>query len=211
MLPRLCLLACLLLLGACATDPRKLFDSSIRNAQSPLATSLADAIAQAPIETLPVDPRRQPRFEISEQHPRVLLHGLPSNYRVFRIRLEEGKLYNLQVHSSCVSCSGHARYGLKPAVFLLDDHQQVVDERPSHAEAGPRGVSLRLSGYAQRTGDYYLLVAADNRTLGYEIVLDQGSVGQPYILSPNTLGIRRPSPMRSYPIGEVRVFASTRR
>lgn len=208
---RLVLLLSLLLLGACTTDPKTLFDSQVRTSTTPLATSLAEAVRLAEAAPLQVDPGRAPQYQIGQDQPRLLLHDLPSNYRVFQITLEEQQLYNLQIVSDCISCSGSARYGLKPAVFLLDANGTLVDEHPSQALTGARGVSLRMSGLAPHSGDYYLLVAADNRALGYEIVLEHRGVNQPMLLTPNSVGRRRPSPMRSYPIGEIRVFASTRR
>ena len=208
---RLVLLLSLLLLGACTTDPKTLFDSQIRHSPTPLAGSLAEALELAEATPLQVDPGLAPQYPIGQNQPRLLLHDLPSSYRLFHTRLEQQQLYNLQVISDCVSCSGSAKYGLKPAAFLLDAQGNLINARPSQVFTGARGVSLRLSGLAPHSGDYFLLVAADNRALGYEIVLDGGGVAAPPLITPQSVGARRQSPMRSYPIGEVRVFASTRR
>lgn len=210
MLSRLCLLCVVLLTGACTTDPKQLFDSDVRNASTPLAETLHDAVQQAKAEPLQLDPGRAPQYQITQHEPRVMLHGLPSNYRAFRLSLREGQLYNLQVVSDCVSCSGHAKYGLKPALFLLDEQGELIDDQPSHALAGIRGVSLRMSGVAPRDGEYFLLVVADNRALGYEIVLDNVPTARHPSIPLIAVNDRRRSPMRSYPIGEIRAFASSR-
>ena len=90
------------------------------------------------------------------------------------------------------------------ALFLLDEQGQVINDTPSQGLAGMRGVSLLMSGVAPRDGDFFLLVAADNRDLGQEIILDQLSDAG-LVTAP-----RRGTPMRSYPIGEIRAYGSQR-
>ena len=204
MLSRSCLLLCALFLSACTTDPKTLYEQDVRTASTPLADSLQEALRLSEAEPLQLDPGLPPEYRIGLEEPRLLLHGLPSSYRVFRLALRAGQPYTLRVISDCVSCAGHTKYGLKPALFLLDEQGQVINDTPSQGLAGMRGVSLLMSGVAPRDGDFFLLVAADNRDLGQEIILDQLSDAG-LVTAP-----RRGTPMRSYPIGEIRAYGSQR-
>lgn len=204
MLTRSTLIAGLLLLSACSFDPKDLHQQQLSQANTPLANNLAEALQQSTPVPLQLDSLRALKSPINEHAPRVLLNEQPSNYRTFSVTLRAGEPYNLHVISDCISCSGTARYGINPLLFLLDEQGQVVNQEPSDTYSGTHGVTLRLTGTAPYDGTFYLLVAADNRNLGQEIQLE------PRTEAPTLSQNQQRLPMRSYPVGAIRVYANTR-
>lgn len=200
---RLLLLAMTGLLTAC-NIPLERELATLESNSTPVAQSLNEALKHSTPVALQLDSKRAHKALIDADTPRLLIDNIPSNYRTFSIELNAGDPYSLHVISDCISCAGHARYGVKPMLYLLDDQGNLVNDRPSDAYSGTHGATLRLTGYAPHSGTFVLVVVADNRELGREISLEQDTRNADQAI------LQKRLPMRSYPIGAIRVFANTR-
>ncbi|WP_404420973.1 hypothetical protein [Thalassospira australica] len=108
-----------------------------------------------------------PRYhEISAQSPIIQRDGYLSNYEVFKANFEAGQNIMMFVASQC-DCLGFDKRVLVPDISFLD-------EKGEPENATVEGVSLGLNFFVtlrtniERDGNYYLLVGANNASVGKE-------------------------------------------
>lgn len=168
------LLSLCLGLVACSTNPQRLHQEQVINATTPLAKTPAEALRNASAEPMQIAPGWRPRqWQITAQEPRMLLDGVPSNYRVFSVDLKAGKPFLIKVNSWCVnSCLGFSKYVLAPYLIMLDDESKVVGQGFGQMRGIVGVIDQDLAGQVDRDGTYYLIVAADNRNPGELVVID---------------------------------------
>ncbi|VVP45028.1 hypothetical protein [Pseudomonas fluorescens] len=198
---------CCLLLSACSSNPTTLFEDQVKNSKTPLAQTPLEAMRSSQAVPMPVDPGwRPPQWKITAAEPRILINGIPSNYRLFSISLIENKAFHINVNSWCVNaCLGFSKYALNPYLILMDSKGNVQAEGFGKATGIVGVISQGLAGTVKNSGTYYLIVAADNRAPGETIIIDNllliGAAASPIV--PLRIG------MNSYPFGSVGPFLST--
>lgn len=199
----LLLLSFCLGLVACTANPQRLYQEQVVNGHTALAKTPAEALRNASAQPMPVAPGwRPPRWKISAQEPRLLLDGVPSHYRVFSIELKADKPFLIKVDSWCVnSCLGFSKYVLAPHLTLLDEQANVLGQGFGEVRGSLGLIAQALTGSVPRDGTYYLIVAADNRSPGKPVLIDNvmviGAGGVPAAMAPLRIG------MGSYPFGSV--------
>ncbi|WP_082450734.1 MULTISPECIES: hypothetical protein [unclassified Pseudomonas] len=197
----------ILLLTACSSDPKSLFNEQVLNSHTPLAQTPQEAIQNAHVESLPTNPGwRPPQWEITPQEPRIMLDGTPSNYRVFSIHLEQNEPFQINVDSWCVNaCLGFSKYALTPYLMLLDNQGTVVASGFGVVKGAVGSINQEIAGKVASSGLYYLIVAADNRNPGRTVVVDNviiiGAANRS--ITPLRIG------MGSYPFGSISPYLST--
>ncbi|CRM40244.1 hypothetical protein [Pseudomonas sp. 24 E 1] len=198
---------CYLLITACASNPATLFEEQVKNSTTPLAQTPAEAMHNTHAVPMPVDPGwRPPQWKITAAEPRILINGIPSNYRLFSVALTKDTPFHIDVNSWCVNaCLGFSKYALNPYLILMDDQGNVQAEGFGNATGIVGVISQVLKGTVKNSGTYYLIVAADNRAPGETIVIDNvllmGAAASP--IAPLRIG------MGSYPFGSVGPLLNT--
>lgn len=198
---------CCLLITACASNPATLFEEQVKNSTTPLAQTPAEAMHNTHAVPMPVDPGwRPPQWKITAAEPRILINGIPSNYRLFSVALTKDTPFRIDVNSWCVNaCLGFSKYALNPYLILMDDQGNVQAEGFGNATGIVGVISQVLKGTVKNSGTYYLIVAADNRAPGETIVIDNvllmGAAASP--IAPLRIG------MGSYPFGSVGPLLNT--
>lgn len=190
---------------ACSANPQRLYQEQVVSSTTPLAKTPAEAVRNATVEPMQVNPGWRPKqWQISAQEPRLLVDGVPSNYRVFSVDLEANKPFLIKVHSWCVnSCLGFSKYVLSPYLILLDEQSTVIGRGFGQIRGQIGVVNQELAGQVTRSGTYYLIVAADNRNPGEQVLVDNVLVvgtNIPKTIAPLRIG------MDSYPFGSVAPF-----
>jgi hypothetical protein len=194
-------------LTACSSDPQILFNEQVVNSQTPLAQTPQEAIQNARTIEMPVNPGwRPPQWAITAQEPRVMLDGVPSNYRVFTVHLKQDAPFRINVNSWCVNaCLGFSKYALNPYLVLANSKGEVVSKGSGMVKGSVGSIDQEVSGTVANSGLYYLIVAADNRSLGRTIVIDHvmmiGTSNK--LITPLKIG------MGSYPFGSVAPYLNT--
>ena len=118
---------------------------------------------------------------------------MPGNYRVFDFQLRKGQTYVINVISMCNNmCFGFSKTILKPRVALVDAQGKLVAD---HLE-GKNPLAIEWSSVAPADGRYFLIVAADNQTLGQTVFTTNAAV-------PGYTGMTVPVGMASAPFGKV--------
>ncbi|HBX56125.1 hypothetical protein [Pseudomonas sp. UBA2684] len=199
---KLLTLSACLLLGACASQPQALYQHAVQTGSSPIAKSNLEAIHNAEVIPLPVNPGLPPQWPISAGEPRMDFGSSISNYRVFSLELKKGERYTLNVNSLCNdACLGINKFALKPRALLLDAYGAVIASKPSRASTIVGVVSLGWDGEAPEDGTYYLLVAADNEDVGKTIVIDDVWLNNSPLMAVKV-------GMNSSPFGQISAFSS---
>ncbi len=197
-------LAGCLLLTACASNPQKIYEQSVKAGSSPMARNTLEAIHNTRAIPLPLaSGLLAPQWPIGADEPRMDFGSSISNYRVFSLSLKKGEHYTLNVNSLCHDpCSGLNKLALKPRALLLDAYGTVIANKPTSAAAVVGQINLSWDGEAPEDGTYYLLVAADNDTLGETIVIDDVWVNNSPLMAVNV-------GMQSSPFGKISAFSSS--
>ena len=201
------LLLCCLLITACSSNPTTLFEEQVKNSSTPLARTPSEAMRNTQAVPMPIDPGwRPPQWKITAEEPRILINGIPSNYRLFSVALIKDKPFHIDVNSWCVNaCLGFSKYALNPYLILMDAQGNVQAEGFGKASGIVGVISQVLKGTVKNSGTYYLIVAADNRAPGETIVIDTvlliGAAANP--IAPLRIG------MGSYPFGSVGPLLNT--
>jgi len=201
------LLLCCLLITACSSNPTTLFEEQVKNSSTPLARTPSEAMRNTQAVPMPIDPGwRPPQWKITAEEPRILINGIPSNYRLFSVALIKDKPFHIDVNSWCVNaCLGFSKYALNPYLILMDAQGNVQAEGFGKATGIVGVISQVLKGTVKNSGTYYLIVAADNRAPGETIVIDNvlliGAAANP--IAPLRIG------MGSYPFGSVGPLLNT--
>lgn len=201
------LLLSYLLVAGCSSNPATLFEVQVKHSKTPLAQTPFEALRSSQAVPMPVDPGwRPPQWTITAAEPRILINGTPSNYRLFSTTLVKDKTFNINVNSWCVNaCLGFSKYALNPYLILMDPQGNVLAEGFGKASGMVGVINQMLTGTVKTSGTYYLIVAADNRSPGETIVIDNvlliGAAASPLV--PLRIG------MNSYPFGSVGPFLST--
>lgn len=192
---------CCLLITACSSNPTAIFEEQVKNSTTPLARTPSEAMHNAQAVPMPINPGwRPPQWKITAAEPRILISGVPSNYRLFSVTLTKDKPFHIDVNSWCVNaCLGFSKYALNPYLILMDAKGNVQAEGFGKATGTVGVISQVLKGTVTTRGTYYLIVAADNRAPGETIVIDNvlliGAAASP--ITPLRIG------MGSYPFGSV--------
>lgn len=199
------LLSICLALIACSANPQRVYQEQVANATTPLAKTPAEAVRNTAAEPMQVAPGWRPKqWQITAQEPRLLVEGVPSNYRVFSVDLKANKPFLIKVNSWCVnSCLGFSKYVLAPYLILLDDKSTVIGQGFGQIRGQVGVVNQDLAGQVRRDGTYYMIVAADNRHPGEQVLFDNVMVvgtGTSTAVAPLRIG------MGSYPFGSVAPF-----
>ena len=199
-------LAACLLLAACASDPRTLYQESVKAGNSPIAKSTLEAIHNTQAIPLPLSPGLlAEQWPIGANEPRLDFGSSISNYRVFSLELKKGERYTLNVDSLCNKpCISFNKLALKPRALLLDAYGTVIAHKPSRASAVVGQISLSWDGEAPEDGTYYLLVAANNDNPGETIVIDD-------VWLNNSPLMAVPVDMQSSPFGKISAFATPKK
>lgn len=198
---------CCFLITACSSNPTALFEEQVKNSTTPLARSPSEAMHNAQAVPMPINPGwRPPQWKITAAEPRILISGVPSNYRLFSVALIKDKPFQIDVNSWCVNaCLGFSKYALNPYLILMDAKGNVQAEGFGKATGIVGVISQVLKGTVTTSGTYYLIVAADNRAPGETIVIDNvlliGAAASP--ITPLRIG------MGSYPFGSVGPLLNT--
>lgn len=198
---------CCLLITACSSNPTALFEEQVKNSTTPLARTPFEAMHNAQAVPMPINPGwRPPQWKITAAEPRILINGVPSNYRLFSVALIKDKPFHIDVNSWCVNaCLGFSKYALNPYLILVDAKGNVQAEGFGKATGIVGVISQVLKGTVTTSGTYYLIVAADNRAPGETIVIDNvlliGAAASP--ITPLRIG------MGSYPFGSVGPLLNT--
>ncbi|MCI1737799.1 hypothetical protein EKA85_30825 [Pseudomonas veronii] len=198
---------CCLLITACSSNPTALFEEQVKNSTTPLARTPSEAMHNAQAVPMPINPGwRPPQWKITAAEPRILISGVPSNYRLFSVALTKDKPFHIDVNSWCVNgCLGFSKYALNPYLILMDAKGNVQAEGFGKATGIVGVISQVLKGTVTTSGTYYLIVAADNRAPGETIVIDNvlliGAAASP--ITPLRIG------MGSYPFGSVGPLLNT--
>ena len=182
------------LLFGCASNSVTSYQQQLRSSITPVAYSFGEAVQQASSIPLPVNRGLFPvRWEIGATDPRIEIGQTPANYLVFDFQLRKGQAYVINVHSMCNNmCFGFSKTVLKPRVAVVDAQGSVVaDHLP-----GRNPLTIEWSGVAQADGRYFLIVAADNQSLG-ELVFTMNTP------VPGYAGMTVPVGMTSAPFGKV--------
>ena len=201
------LLLCCLLITACSSNPTTLFEEQVKNSSTPLARTPSEAMRNTQAVPMPIDPGwRPPQWKITAEEPRILINGIPSNYRLFSVALIKDKPFHIDVNSWCVNaCLGFSKYALNPYLILMDAQGNVQAEGFGKASGIVGVISQVLKGTVKNSGTYYLIVAADNRAPGEAIVIDNvlliGAAANPIALLRIGMG--------SYPFGSVGPLLNT--
>jgi hypothetical protein len=183
-----------LLLAGCSNHSQIEYTDQVQSSHTPIAHSFPEAIRQAPVTPLPINRGLFPeRWEIAATDPRIVLGEQQGNYRLFNFRLHKGQSYVIYVSSMCNNmCMGFAKSALKPKAVVLDAQGNVVADNLD----GSNALAIEWKGVAPADGSYFLLIAADNRAPGEQVlVLNTQVAGQP--------GLTRPIVMASAPFGKV--------
>jgi hypothetical protein len=189
------------------SNPTTLFEEQVKNSSTPLARTPSEAMRNTQAVPMPIDPGwRPPQWKITAEEPRILINGIPSNYRLFSVALIKDKPFHIDVNSWCVNaCLGFSKYALNPYLILMDAQGNVQAEGFGKASGIVGVISQVLKGTVKNSGTYYLIVAADNRAPGETIVIDNvlliGAAANP--IAPLRIG------MGSYPFGSVGPLLNT--
>lgn len=198
---------CCVLIAACSSNPAALFEEQVKHSTTPLARTPSEAMHNAQAVPMPINPGwRPPQWTITAAEPRILISGVPSNYRLFSVALIKDKPFHIDVNSWCVNaCLGFSKYALNPYLILMDAKGNVIAEGFGKATGMVGVISQELKGTVTTSGTYYLVVAADNRAPGETIVIDNvlliGAAASP--ITPLRIG------MGSYPFGSVGPLLNT--
>lgn len=192
-------------LVACSASPQRLYQEQVINATTPLAKTPAEALRNASAQPMQIAPGWRPKqWQITAQEPRMLIDGVPSNYRVFSVDLKAGKPFLIKVNSWCVNgCLGFSKYVLAPYLIMLDDESKVVGQGFGQIRGIVGVIDQDLAGQVDRDGTYYLIVAADNRNPGELVLIDNVMVVG---TSVPANAPRVQVGMGSYPFGSVAPF-----
>lgn len=204
---RTLLIAACLVLAACSSNPRQLYQEQVTNSNTPLANTPAEAIRLASANALPIDPSWPlPQWEITAMEPRLKIGNTISNYRLFSVELKKDTPTRINVNSWCVNaCLGFSKYALTPHLILVDEQGQVLANGFGKITGSVGSINQTLTGEVHSNGTYYLIVAADNRTPGDTVVIDNiMMIGAPKgSITPMRIG------MGSYPFGTIAPYLST--
>lgn len=167
---------------------------AVSSSTTPIAHSFEQAIQLASATPLPVDRGLFPRrWEIGTTDPRLEVGQAPGNYRVFDFTLRKGQTYVINVISMCNNmCFGFSKTILKPRVAVIDGQGSVVVDHI----AGRNPLVIEWSGIASADGRYFLIVAADNQSLGATVLTVNAPV-------PGYTGMAVPVGMVSAPFGKI--------
>ncbi|MEN0105990.1 MAG: hypothetical protein AAGC84_06140 [Pseudomonas sp.] len=194
-------------LTGCSSSPEKLFEKQVLKSQTPLARTPREAIKYSNAVPMPTNPGLlPPQWKITAAEPRILIKGVPSNYRIFSVDLQRDVSFHINVNSWCVNaCLGFSKYALNPYLILLDAQGNLVAEGYGRVTGYVGAINQELIGVVKNSGAYYLVVAADNKSPGKTVIIDNilmvGSSASP--IAPMRID------MKSYPFGSVGPFLST--
>lgn len=194
------LVAFSLVLTACSSNPKTVYFEQVVSSHTPIAERSADVLLEQ-AEPLPIDPSwPYPKWEITAAQPRLKIKGRVANYRVFSVTLSPTGIHRFTVSSWCVNgCLGFSKYVLVPYLILLNKDRQVLAEGVRESTGNVGVISQSLTSSVPVQGTYYLVVAADNRAPGENVLVDNllivGATGTP--IAPLSIG------MGSYPFGKI--------
>ncbi len=165
------------------------------------------SIASSTQELLKLKPANSLRFnkeqiwDITFNDPIMELNNIKSNYRAFSFEGNISKQFTIEIWSRC-DCLGFNKTIMHPMAFIIDGDGEVVNQSNIKFASGRMGWSRPANVYGKWTGKvekdetYYLIIAADNRSLGKSV----GSVDATNYAAPH-------APIRislsHYPAGEV--------
>ena len=193
-------------LAACSANPKALYQEQVVTSPTPLAEHPAEAIRLLQAEPLPINPSWPfPQWKITANEPRLKLGNTIANFRVFSVELKQGTSNHIAVNSWCVNaCLGFSKYALTPYLLLVDQQGIVIAEGFGQITGSVGVINQALSSTVPKNGTYYLIVAADNRTPGQNIVTDSVMlVGSTGLGTPMQVG------MGSYPFGTIGPYLDT--
>lgn len=182
-----------LFLAGC-TSNSVINQEQLRSSTTPVARTFEQAIGLAPSTPLPVNRGLFPeRWEVGAKDPRLEVGQALGNYRLFDFQLRKGQTYVINVISMCNNmCFGFSKTIMKPRLAVVDAQGGVVADHL----AGGNPLAVEWSGVAPADGKYFLIVAADNQTLGQRVLTTNAPV-------PGYTGMTVPIVMASAPFGKV--------
>ncbi|WDU64478.1 hypothetical protein LRS56_08400 [Pseudomonas poae] len=181
------------------TNTSVISQQQLNSSSTPVAHSFKQALQLAPSTPLPINRGLFPeRWEITATNPRLEVGQVPGNYRVFDFQLRKGQAYVINVNSMCNNlCFGFSKTVLKPRLAVVDAQGNVVADHL----AGQNPLTVEWSGIAPADGRYFLIVAADNQTLGQTVFTMNAPV-------PGYTGMTVPVGMASAPFGKVIAYVA---
>jgi hypothetical protein len=188
-------IASLIAIIGCATLPKTHLENIGKVPESSIIPSVVDIPRTTDAQIIGVD--KKISGEIEEVDPLVNLTGYGEkwrgNYKIYRFDASRVSTYSILVKSFC-SCIGFVKTIILPHLYVIDQGGNIVSTPPDSIYGKPPGlidpVSLELTWKVkiENKGIHYLIVAADNRHNGGEIVtlkqykgtLEYPLLGSPY-------------------------------
>lgn len=159
-------------LSACASSPSALY-SSLSNPDKTVATTNAEVIKKTHATSLPVKIHGfslgRESYEITADDPIIDFEAFKSNYKLFSFKVDRGDKFRVEVISFC-DCLGFDKRILVPIAYIFNESGKEIEQ--NIVAGGVYGVataSVTIEASASESGQYYLLVGANNSNPG-EIV-----------------------------------------
>ncbi len=140
-------------------------------------------------------------WDITFRDPILELNNIKSNYRAFSFSGNDTKQFTLEIWSRC-DCLGFNKTVMHPLAFIINGNGEVLRDSQIKFGSGRMGWTRPANLYGKWTGrfdkkeTYYLIVAADNRSLGKSVgSFDATNYATPY--APIRMSLTH------YPIGEI--------
>ncbi len=169
------LLVLLGLLAACATNPSK-FTELLDSDSTVVITQKKDMLTATEIMPLPTTIHgmsfRRKSFKLTETDPLFDFGDYKGNFKVFSFSLEEDDEFVITVQPLPLGLT-HKMLGIVRNVLILTESAEEISTEKS-AEQNAFG-DYYYKGASRGAGTYYLVVAADNSSMGERIKTFSGT------------------------------------
>jgi len=166
-----------------------------------------NSIASSTQELLELRPANSLRFNkeqiwnITFSDPILKLNNIKSNYRAFSFQGNTTKQFTIEIWSRC-DCLGFNKTVMHPIAFIIDNEGEVINKSNVKFASGrmgwtrPANIYGKWIGKLEKDETYYLIIAADNRSLGKSVgSFEATNYATPY--APIRMSLSH------YPIGEI--------
>ncbi len=156
------------LLVGCAANPEKMY-AEISQSDRAVAYDSVDVIKKASAIELPKTIHgmsfKRESFHITAEDPVIDFGDYKSNYKLFAFHLNANDTFRISVMSLC-QCLGFDKRILVPKTYVIDEQASPVAIESSERMDSLGSISYGIKGKVSQTGTYYLVVAANNSSLG---------------------------------------------
>lgn len=173
------LIVMLFVLNGCTTmPPNELYKKIINTADKTANTNL-EIINNAKAISLPKTIHgfslNRESFRITEDDPIVDLDKFKSNYKLFSFVMGENANFEIKILSLC-DCFGFDKRILSPVIDIITENGDSLKNISVDKGYNAAAISLNIKGKSTTKGKYYLLVAADNSSVGKKLAGSTRSV-----------------------------------